>query len=159
MLEELHSPNNSFHFLAKLLEPAKINLKPTLKLNFDNIWAGTYATFAKVAEENSVYVFGLNNYNQIGLKSLEPQYNPKLSEEFSKRKWKQICCAQHHTIALDDQGKTYAIGRKEYGRLGLGENCDDATHLIEIPLLKNKKIVNIGCGSATSFAVTEDGEN
>lgn len=53
-------------FAAKLLIPNLINTNPRLKLKFDDIWAGTYATFAKVAMKNDLYVFGLNNYNQLG---------------------------------------------------------------------------------------------
>lgn len=88
---------------------------------------------------------------------MTPQYSPKLSKEFSKHKWRMICGAQHHTVALDEEGKTYAIGRKEYGRLGLGEKCDDATQLVEVPALSKFKATNVGCGSATSFAVTNEG--
>lgn len=86
-----------------------------------------------------------------------PVYSPKLSKEFSKYKWQTIACAQHHTIALDENGKVFVIGRKEYGRLGLGKDAEDATELIEVPALKDKKVINIACGSATSFAVTENG--
>lgn len=150
---------NSRSGSAKLLEPMMIFSKPSLRLHFDNIWGGTYATFAKVNESDDIYVFGLNNYYQIGLKSEAPQYNPKLSKEFSKYKWQSICSAQHHTIALDTEGRTYAIGRKEYGRLGLGNEMKDATDLVEIPGLKDKEVVHIASGSATSFAVTKDGMN
>lgn len=52
--------------LAKLLTPDAINIKPRLKLHFDDIWAGNYSTFVKVASKNDIYVFGLNNYNQLG---------------------------------------------------------------------------------------------
>lgn len=84
-------------------------------------------------------MFGLNNYNQIGLKSTVPQFLPKLSEDFSNYSWKTIASAQHHTVALDDNGKVYAIGRKEYGRLGLGKDCEDATKLQLITFLEEKK--------------------
>lgn len=161
------------------MSPSLVQTKLSLKLHFDNIWAGTYCTFAKVVGKNDIYVFGLNNYNQIGkvhvfsyvryllwfysifyfigLSSTSTHYSPTLSKDFSSRKWKQICCAQHHTIALSEDGKVYAIGRKEYGRLGLGENCEDAVALKEIKSLENKKCTYIACGSATSFAVTEKG--
>lgn len=69
-----------------------------------------------------------------------------------------ISCAQHHTLALDQDGKTYVIGRKEYGRLGLGKDCDDATELTQVPDLATRKVISISCGSATSFAVTEEGK-
>lgn len=83
---------------------------------------------------------------------------PTLSSELSKYKWTLITSGQHHTIALSDDGKVYALGRKEYGRLGLGKECEDATELQLIGDLKDKKIVNVACGSATSFAVTENGK-
>ncbi|KAK5640322.1 hypothetical protein RI129_011133 [Pyrocoelia pectoralis] len=144
--------------IGKLLHPSIITLKPTLKLRFDDIWAGTYTTFAKVARRNDIFVFGLNNYIQLGLPSAKPQFSVKLSKDFSSRKWKLISGGQHHTIALDEDGVTYAIGRKEYGRLGLGNECNDSEELTVIPALKDKKVINVCCGSATSFAVTEQGE-
>nr|XP_022904627.1 regulator of chromosome condensation-like [Onthophagus taurus] len=142
--------------IAKLLVPHIINLKPHLKLHFEDIWAGHYATFAKVADKNDVYSFGLNNYHQIGAQP-NVQYNPTKSEVFSKYKWLSICCGQHHTIALDVDGQVYTIGRKEYGRLGLGENCEESIELVKIPSIKDK-VICIGTGSATSFAVTEKGD-
>lgn len=95
--------------------------------------------------------------NVLGLDKTVPQFVPKLSVDFSKHKWRLICSAQHHTLALDEDGCTYAVGRKEYGRLGLGENCEDAEKLTNILGLKDKSIVNISCSSATSFAVTDKG--
>ncbi|KAJ8974377.1 hypothetical protein NQ317_001529, partial [Molorchus minor] len=151
-----HSANRPIE--AKLLQPASISLKPSLKLHFDNIWAATYGSFCKVANSSDIYVFGLNNYYQLGLQSLTPQYMPKLSKEFSKYKWNLISSGQHHAIALDENGKVYAIGRKEYGRLGLGKDCQDADELQVIPTLDGKKVVNVACGSATSFGVTDEGD-
>ncbi|CAH1119730.1 unnamed protein product [Phaedon cochleariae] len=144
--------------IAKLLQPSMISLKPSLKLHFDNIWAATYATFCRVASSGDIYVFGLNNYSQLGLKSQKPHFMPTLSKEFSKYKWSSITSGQHHTIALDEEGKVYAIGRKDYGRLGLGADCEDAAELKLITTLEDKKIINVACGSATSFAVTSEGD-
>lgn len=49
------------------------------------------------------------------------------------------------------------MGRKEYGRLGLGPNCSDADTLTLIPALSSIKCIDIGAGSRESFAVTESG--
>ncbi|XP_060519428.1 regulator of chromosome condensation isoform X2 [Cylas formicarius] len=155
---ERGSSRNARNSIAKLLEPARLSLKPSLKLHFDNIWAGAYCTFAKVADKDDIYVCGLNNYHQIGLKSSGAEFLPKLSPEFSKYKWEQICCSQHHTIALTEDGKVYAIGRKEYGRLGLGSGCEDAQVLTQVTSLADKKVVDVSSGSCTSFAVTVEGD-
>ncbi|XP_056643617.1 regulator of chromosome condensation isoform X1 [Diorhabda sublineata] len=144
--------------LAKLLDPLPINLKPSLKLHFDNIWASNYGTFCKVANSEDIYVFGLNNYYQLGLKQPVPYFTPTLSKDFSKHNWHTISSGQHHTIALDLDGNVYAIGRKDYGRLGLGKGCEDADELKIVNTLSGKKIINVACGSATSFAVSEEGD-
>ena len=55
-------------------------------------------------------------------------------------------------------GLTYSLGRREYGRLGLGENCTDAAKPTVIPALNDKKCVDVACGSSVSFAVTDSGK-
>lgn len=55
-------------------------------------------------------------------------------------------------------GRTYVLGRKEYGRLGLGKDSDDAIEPTIIPALENKKVINISCGGCVSFAVTDEGK-
>ncbi|XP_050303935.1 regulator of chromosome condensation isoform X2 [Anthonomus grandis grandis] len=151
------SDRNARVGIGKFLHPEAITLKARSRLHFDNIWAGTYCTFACVASTNDVYVFGLNNFNQIGLDLTEPVYFPTKSRDFSQYEWEHISGGQHHTLALSKDGKVYAIGRKEYGRLGLGENCEDAKVLTEIKSLSNEKIINVACGSSTSFAVSKAG--
>lgn len=87
-----------------------------------------------------------------------PHFHPQMSKIFSGRKWVDISSGQHHTLALEEDGAVYVLGRKEYGRLGLGPNCVDANELLKVPALEGKKCVNIGTGSAQSFAVTDSGE-
>lgn len=65
---------------------------------------------------------------------------------------------QHHTLALDAAGNVHALGRVEYGRLGLGKQRQtDATEPIQVEL-EGKKCVDVSCGTTVSFAVTERGE-
>lgn len=82
---------------------------------------------------------------------------PRLSKTFSGRKWIHISGGQHHTIALDDEGKVFVMGRKEYGRLGLGPNCEDASSLTQVPALDSFKCIDVGAGSSQSFAVSSSG--
>ncbi|XP_014216858.1 regulator of chromosome condensation [Copidosoma floridanum] len=142
----------------KLLTPDQVYFKINKKVEIENIWAGSYATFAKNANTDDLYVFGLNNYGQIGLKNCDKSFHPKVSDTFSGRKWVQISSGQHHTIALDDKGQVYILGRKEYGRLGLGIMSEDATELVLVPKLSNTKCIDVAAGTAQSFAVTENGK-
>lgn len=66
---------------------------------------------------------------------------------------------QHHTLVLTNDNKSFAIGRKEYGRLGLGQVSDDVvSELRPIKALDKLNIVQLECGESCSFAVTSDGK-
>ncbi|XP_077299918.1 regulator of chromosome condensation-like isoform X2 [Arctopsyche grandis] len=154
---------NSRLGLNPLLIPAPLNFRPKDKVDFDMLWAGTYCTFAREATKGSIYVWGLNNYQQIGVRKGSPGtvFAPVVSEAFSALKdagWTKITGGPHHTLALDAEGTCYVIGRREYGRLGLGENCEDAVDLTPVPILNGKKCVQIACGTAASFAITDTGD-
>ncbi|KAL9698098.1 hypothetical protein quinque_001539 [Culex quinquefasciatus] len=64
----------------------------------------------------------------------------------------------HHTLILKTDNKVHVIGRKEYGRLGLGDVSEDAKTVTPVPALADKKVTEICCGESTSFAITDKGE-
>ena len=132
---------------------------------FTDVWAGSYDTLA-LTEKNEVLACGLNNYNQLGISKGMVFHTLTKSKGLSDNKggkWAQIAFGQHHALCLDDEGKVYAVGRAEYGRLGLGQaNTDDGKADAKVPTLvpalEGKKCVEISCGTCVSFAVTEDGK-
>lgn len=95
--------------------------------------------------------------NILGLKDDDIHFHPQISKTFSGKVWRHISSGEHHTIALDDAGQVFVMGRKEYGRLGLGPNCSDAKELTIVSTLSSTKCIDIGAGSRESFAVTESG--
>ncbi|XP_073987675.1 regulator of chromosome condensation-like [Rhodnius prolixus] len=139
--------------IAQLLAPGEIKMKVTFRLKFVDIWTGSYNTFAKDSEGN-IHVFGLNNYKQMGVES-NLYFHPTSAKCFKGKNWIQISGGEHHSMALDDQGIVYTLGRKEYGRLGLGKNCEDAVVPTKVDI--KGKCTEISCGSFASFALTEDG--
>lgn len=58
------------HGMTHLLTPDLVEFKVSKKLLFNDIWAGQYCTFAKEHNTGEIYVFGLNNYHQLGQYSL-----------------------------------------------------------------------------------------
>ncbi|XP_063708590.1 regulator of chromosome condensation [Culicoides brevitarsis] len=138
-----------------LLSPELVQIKFG-RVVADAIWASTYCTFLREKDTNKIYAFGLNNYNQLGLKKTsEPSFTPKVNSFNDVHK---IAGGSHHTLVLKNDGKVYAIGRKEYGRLGLGKVEADVEELTVIPKLADKKVTHITCGDCTSFALTDAGE-
>lgn len=59
---------------------------------------------------------------------------------------------------MTNDNKCFAVGRKEYGRLGLGELQQHVEVLTPIDALNKVKVVDIDCGENNSYAVTEDGK-
>ncbi|CAH0757279.1 unnamed protein product [Diatraea saccharalis] len=142
---------------SALLTPGKV----TLKGGACRVWAGYHATFALHAHTRRVYAWGLNNYGQLGItgeKRKTALFSPVECTAFTPtNNWTRVACGQHHTLALDDSGQVYAIGRCEYGRLGLGGNAD-AEALEAVPRLRGRRCVSIAAGTCNSFAVTDTGE-
>jgi hypothetical protein len=67
-----------------------------------------------------------------------------------------IACAMHHTLMLSGNGDVYAMGRHEYGKLGLGrERLTDKRVPTRIPSLKN--CVHVSAGTGVSFAIDDRG--
>lgn len=151
------SSRESRQGMSHLLQPGRITFNRRSKCEFVDVWATSYCTFAK-DKTKGIFAFGLNNYYQLGLSNEAPQFHPLLVKSFdSSKNWIKITGGQHHTLALDDEGKVYALGRKEYGRLGLGENSEDAKEPTLITAFNDTKCSDVACGSAVSFAVTESG--
>lgn len=142
-----------------LLQPGVVTLKGK-KVLADAIWASTYCTFFKDRNTAKIFAFGLNNYCQLGIPNpsenvVKPVFVPELT---SFTDVKCMTGGQHHTLVLKNDDKVYVIGRKEYGRLGLGNITEDAKTVSLVDTLADKNIVEISCGESTSFAVTDNGE-
>lgn len=138
--------------LIDLLQPGPIRIHK--KVIFCNVWAGSYATFAQCRKTSAIYAWGLNNYNQLGVNESKSSYFPQIADAFSGKAWAGVAVGQHHTLALDEEGKVFAVGRGDYGRLGLG-NSEHTSTLTQVPNLEG--VTQIACGTACSFAVTSKG--
>ena len=92
-----------------------------------------------------------------GLPTVNTRFHPEVSAGFKGHKWQSISCGQHHTVALDAEGKVYCLGRKEYGRLGMGEINQDLVVPTPIPVLEATKCIEVAAGEAVTFALTENG--
>jgi len=144
--------------LQYILNPKQVRARRGLK--FKDVFCGSYSTFA-LAQDGAVFAWGLNNYGQLGTGDVEKQYGPVKIESLTSLlsdECVRISSGQHHTIVLDAAGKVYAMGRAEYGRLGLGEDAKETSLPVLVTALESNPIQEIACGEAVSFAVSRNGD-
>ncbi|XP_053620968.1 regulator of chromosome condensation isoform X2 [Plodia interpunctella] len=144
---------------SALLVPSKV----TLKGGASRVFAGYHATFALDASgQDKVFAWGLNNYGQLGItgeKRKTAIFSPTECDAFAAAGggWRALSAGQHHSLALDNAGVVYAIGRCEYGRLGLGAVSADATQATRARL-RDARCVSVAAATSSSFAVADDGQ-
>uniref|UniRef100_A0A1A9W4J8 RCC1-like domain-containing protein n=1 Tax=Glossina brevipalpis TaxID=37001 RepID=A0A1A9W4J8_9MUSC len=139
---------------TELLKPGQVIMKRAKLI--EAIWATNYCTFLKESQSGNIWAFGLNNYKQLAWpKDMSPVINPI---NINVGHVLKIAGGQHHTMLLRDDGSVEVIGRKDYGRLGLGAVKKDVVTLTPIEALAGKGIIDISCGEAQSFALTNDGK-
>lgn len=144
--------------MSELLDPSRVHSR--FGQFVDRIWATNSCSFYRDMKTQKIYGFGLNNNQQIaaagkGDRKKNMIFKPILT------KFDDVTALSgglHHTMALSASGTVHVIGRRDYGRLGLGEDLkDDIVELTEVKGLKKKAAI-IGCGDSTSYAITVEGE-
>ena len=101
-----------------------------------------------IDENGSLYMWGRNDYGQLGNGTKEDSSVPiKIMENV-----KSVSLGEYHSAAITEDGSLYMWGDNEYGQLGNGTYKDSST---PIKIMDNVKSVSLGaCHSA---AITEDG--
>ncbi|XP_077546740.1 regulator of chromosome condensation-like isoform X1 [Haemaphysalis longicornis] len=132
---------------------------------FDSVWAGGYTTIARQRDTGLLYGFGLNNFRQLG--SFEGSsnkaelclYSPEPMSSCSGHRWKLVSAGEHHTLLLREDGTVFTLGRKEYGRLGLGVStpADGKDQETPAQVLKLSDCVDVSCGEIVSYAIDSKG--
>lgn len=146
------------HFVGRrgkrdLLRPDQLIIKRAKP--FEAIWATNYCTFLRESQTEVIWAVGLNNYKQLAhAKEAERVLIPIKTE---LKDVKQIAGGQHHTLVLDNAMRCFAIGRPDYGRLGVGDVKEVVSELTPIKELSGKTTF-VGCGEACSYAITTDGK-
>lgn len=129
------------------------------KIFFKDIWCAGYCCFAR-STEDTIYVWGLNNYFQLGFVPNDPNetmiYYPIKSDQFnSDRKWTDFT-GDHHIAAIDDQNNAFAIGRGDDSRLGIGRDSEQQT-LAQIEPL-NGQVAGLAANNNCTFVWKKDGK-
>ncbi|NXF24531.1 RPGR regulator, partial [Rhodinocichla rosea] len=113
---------------------------------------------AIITGKGKLYMFGSNDWGQLGLGSKSTVSKPTCVKALKPEKPKLAVCGRNHTLVYTEKGSVYAAGGNSEGQLGLGDTEERTTfHLISF-FTSQHKIKQLSAGSYTSAAVTEDGQ-
>ncbi|BDR52289.1 hypothetical protein KIM372_01960 [Bombiscardovia nodaiensis] len=102
-------------------------IKTAPGVTFVKVIAGTNNSFA-FASDGSLYGWGTNNSGQLGLGDKTNRLTPTLiTPPAGATKYIQVSPGDTHTVAIADDGKTYAWGNNEHGQLGTGDTTERLT--------------------------------
>nr|XP_060626146.1 X-linked retinitis pigmentosa GTPase regulator-like isoform X1 [Anolis sagrei ordinatus] len=111
-----------------------------------------------VTENGKLYMFGSNNWGQLGFGTKNSVNKPTCVKALKPEKVKLAACGRNHTLICTEQGNVYAAGGNSEGQLGLGDTEERSTfHLISF-FTNQHKIKQLAAGSYTSAVLTEDGQ-
>ncbi|XP_067244112.1 retinitis pigmentosa GTPase regulator b isoform X1 [Chanodichthys erythropterus] len=111
---------------------------------------------ALVTENGKLFMFGSNNWGQLGLGTKTTVNKPTCVKALKSESVKLAACGRTHTLVYTSRGNLYASGGNNEGQLGLGD-CDDRAsfHLVDF-FSKHGPIKMLAAGSNTSAALTQD---
>ena len=108
-----------------------------------------------LTENNLSYVWGDNQYGELGLGDKSLRNIPTLFSLPNNERISFITCGNSHSICLTENNLCYVWGWNEYGQLGLGDNNNRyIPTLLKLP--NNERISFITCGSNYSICLTEN---
>ncbi|KAM4601976.1 retinitis pigmentosa GTPase regulator b [Polymixia lowei] len=113
---------------------------------------------ALVTENGKLFVFGSNNWGQLGLGSKLSVNKPTCVKALKSEKVKLVACGRNHTIIYTAQGNVYTTGGNSEGQLGLGD-CEEKTAFQLVKFFSSRRPIKmLAAGSNTSAALTESGK-
>ncbi|KAN0041219.1 hypothetical protein ACTFIV_003755 [Dictyostelium citrinum] len=157
------------------LIPKQIQFDNDIILNEnDKIKTGSY--HALLAKDNSIHVWGQNNFGQLGLGNFIDHFKPIenkliLPQSSTQSKIENVECGSFHTIISTSDNKTFSFGwnsRLQCGHLpstktnkdssssSSNESIEQINQPKEIEILKGKKVNAISCGFDFSIISTVD---
>ncbi|XP_027854958.1 X-linked retinitis pigmentosa GTPase regulator-like [Xiphophorus couchianus] len=113
---------------------------------------------ALVTGNGKLFMFGSNNWGQLGLGSKQTVQKPTCVKALKGEKVRLVACGRNHTLISTEQGHVFACGGNGEGQLGLGD-CEERTAFQRIGFFQaHGPIKMLAAGSNTSAALTEGGK-
>ncbi|XP_046887070.1 X-linked retinitis pigmentosa GTPase regulator-like isoform X1 [Hypomesus transpacificus] len=113
---------------------------------------------ALLTENGKLFMFGSNNWGQLGLGSKTSVNKPTCVKALKAEKVRLVACGRNHTIVYTSRGHVYTSGGNNEGQLGLGDNEERTAFQLVNFLNTHGPIKMLAAGSNTSAALTESGK-
>ena len=104
----------------------------------------------------AIYVWGKNEFGQLGLSDVENRCLPTLQKSLRNQKIAYINLGDEHSAALTFEGGLFTWGAGMYGQLGHGRNTNEVLPR-KIFELMGVRIVQVSCGRCHTLVVSKQG--
>ncbi|KAK1876633.1 X-linked retinitis pigmentosa GTPase regulator [Dissostichus eleginoides] len=109
---------------------------------------------ALITENGKLFMFGSNNWGQLGLGSKATVSKPTCVKALKCERVQTVACGRNHTLLYTAQGGVFSSGGNSEGQLGLGD-CEERTSFQRIAYFDSRgPIKMLAAGSNTSAALT-----
>uniref|UniRef100_A0A3B3WB72 RCC1-like domain-containing protein n=1 Tax=Poecilia mexicana TaxID=48701 RepID=A0A3B3WB72_9TELE len=109
---------------------------------------------ALVTGNGKLFMFGSNNWGQLGLGSKHTVQKPTCVKALKGEKVRLVACGRNHTLISTEGGKLFMWGENSEGQIGLGKR-GQATRPLEVSV--GRPVSWVSCGYYHSALVTADG--
>ncbi len=124
-----------------------------------------YIPNLKVKDYNNVWVYGRNDFGQLGLRGTTRRVTP---EQIPNLKAKFVACGSSYTAIIDQDDNILVCGSNEFGQLGLGDTTQIPNIkvvyreiffevLITPTQIPNIKVKFVACGNAHTAIIDQEG--
>ncbi|XP_062270450.1 retinitis pigmentosa GTPase regulator b isoform X1 [Scomber scombrus] len=113
---------------------------------------------ALITENGKLFMFGSNNWGQLGLGTKLTVSKPTCVKALKSEKVQLVACGRNHTLICTTQGRVFTAGGNSEGQLGLG-HCEERTAFQRVNFFDSRGPIRmLAAGSNTSAALTESGK-
>ncbi|KAL3765189.1 hypothetical protein ACHAWU_010380 [Discostella pseudostelligera] len=92
---------------------------------------------AAVTSDGALFTWGMNYTHE-----------PKLESTLLHTRIVDVACGQNYTLALDEEGRVYSVGKGKTGVLGLASTKVSAFPILVEGIPEDEKVVSMSCGWA-----------
>ncbi|MFV0634749.1 SpaA isopeptide-forming pilin-related protein [Demequina sp.] len=149
------SPYGQLGLGATVESPTPAMVEMPSGVTFTQVDAGHFHTVA-LGDDGNTYAWGYNNYGQLGTGTTPQNTTPVAVEMPSGVTFTQVAAGMFHTVALGDDGNTYAWGENRNGQLGDGTTSQNATPVM-VDMPSGVTFTQVDAGHSYTAALGDDG--